>query len=431
MSLRPFFELDPRAYAGATVIVDVDGTLTHDKGEPDAAALEKLKRLGEIANVHLCSNGANGRVQTLAQAAGVSAIDSIHRKPSRRVLEKLVHEGTRLVVIGDKALTDGLFALNIGAGFVPVARLRHAGDTRLIRSTYMLDDAAAVFVRILFPVLPYVILMRPFQWIKNLLVIAPIFFAGEVLEPAVFVRSLLAVLVFCAVSSAMYVFNDIRDAARDRLHPSKRYRPVASFAVPEWHAWILLGSLLAVSAVLLSLVAPIWPIMLAYVTGNILYSTYLKHVAVLDLASVAFFYVLRILAGGAATATFVSPWIILCVLFGALFLVIGKRRAEFSHTAKRAVLHLYSQSALDYLLAIAATLTLTSYGLYSVLGDRSPYAVYSTFFVFIVIFRLLNRMYRSDGDAESPESLVFKDRWVLLTSFFWVVFMFILFYLKP
>ena len=111
--------------------------------------------------------------------------------------------------------------------------------------------------------------------------------------------------------------------------------------------------------------------------------------------------------------------------------MIGKRRAEFSHTAKRAVLHLYSQSALDYLLAIAATLTLTSYGLYSVLGDRSPYAVYSTFFVFIVIFRLLNRMYRSDGDAEYPESLVFKDRWALLTSFFWVVFMFILFYLKP
>src|SRR3989344_4405080 len=362
MSMRHFTELDPRAYAGATVIVDVDGTLTHDKGEPDAAALEKLKRLGEIANVHLCSNGANERVQKLAQAAGVSAIDSIHRKPSRRVLEKLVHEGTRLVVIGDKALTDGLFALNIGAEFVPVARLRHAGDTRLIRSTYMLDDAAAGFVRILFPVLPYVILMRQFQWIKNLLVIAPIFFAGEVLEPAVFVRSLLAVLVFCAVSSAMYVFNDIRDAARDRLHPSKRYRPVASFAVPEWHAWILLGSLLAVSAVLLSLVAPIWPIMLAYVTGNILYSTYLKHVAVL---------------------------------------------------------------------ALAATLTLTSYGLYSVLGDRSPYAVYSTFFVFIVIFRLLNRMYRSDGDAEYPESLVFKDRWALLTPFFWVVFMFILFYLKP
>lgn len=426
-----FTELDVRAYAGATVIVDVDGTITYDKGGPEEAALEKLKQLGAVARVYLCSNGEGARVQALAEACGVSWIDSPHRKPSRRVVEKITHSNARLVVIGDKALTDGLFALNIGAEFVPVARLRHARDTLVIRSTYLLDDIAAVFMRVLFPVLPYVILMRPLQWIKNVLVIAPIFFAGTVLEPAVFMRAALAAVVFCTVSSAMYVFNDIRDAAHDRLHPSKRFRPVASRAVSEGSAWALLVALLVASAALLTLVEPVWPIILAYVVGNILYSVSLKHVAVIDLAMVAFFYVLRILAGGAATATYVSPWIILCVLFAALFIVIGKRRAEFVHSVKRAVLGSYSQSALDYLLAASATLAITSYGLYSVLGSKSPYAVYSTIFVVVAIFRLLNRMYRSLGDAEYPETLVFKDSWILLTSFLWVIYMFILFYLKP
>ena len=284
-------------------------------------------------------------------------------------------------------------------------------------------------MRALGPVLPYVVLMRPGQWVKNLLVFAPVFFAGTFMDAPRVLKALGAGLIFCAVSSAMYICNDILDAAQDRLHPTKRARPLASGAVGQNSALAMAFALLTVGSLGVYALPAIFPAVAAYVLLNILYTGALKHIAVVDLALVALFYVLRVIAGGEASMTYISPWIILCVLFGAFFLTVGKRRAEFAYGARRKVLDSYSKQGLDALLIAAATLAVSTYGLYSVLGTRSAYAVYSTLFVAAAVFRVANRMFEEEGEAEYPETLVFKDRWVLLITFLWAVYLFVLLYI--
>lgn len=428
--MKSFIEIDERKLQGAILLIDIDGTITHEGNlSIDPPALQKLRSLKAHCDVYLCSNGSVERTRALANDTGVSYIESVHRKPSRRVVEKIDKADKRVVVIGDKAMTDGLLAVNIGAEFLQVKRLRHLNDSFITRIIYLVDNFAGILFRAVYPASPYVSLIRPTQWIKNVLVLAPIFFAGAALRPSVFWDAVIATLIFCVTSSAMYVINDIHDASQDRLHPTKKYRPIASGEVAVREALLLVITLLIAGGAGLYMMPAMLPVIGVYVVLNILYSFRLKHVAVLDLVLVAFFYVLRVLAGGEATETYVSPWIILCVFFGALLMVIGKRRGEYVRESKRKVLDSYSKEALDYMLVVSATLALASYGLYSVLGGHSQYAVYSSVFVTIAIFRLLNRMFMSQSDAEYPETLIFKDKVLLVTIFSWIIYMFILFYL--
>ncbi len=427
--MKTFLELDEQALKGAQLIIDIDGTITHDKGtELDHGALQKLARLKQHSDIYLCSNGHQGRTRALAEKADVFFIDSLHRKPSRHVAEKLERTDKPVIVIGDKMLTDGLFALNIAATFLPVKRIRHAGDAFNIKVHYFLDDVATLFMRPLYPLFPYVALIRPFQWIKNLLVFAPVFFAGGAFNAAVFSQAIAAAIIFCAVSSSMYVFNDIRDFDQDKLHPTKRFRPLASGKVGVGVGWSILFLFLLITAVGLYLVPAIIPVIVAYVVLNSLYSLGLKHIAVLDLICVSLSYILRILAGGLATKIFISPWIVLCVLFGSLFVIIGKRRAEFRHDNRRIVLEKYSPEALNFMLAGSASLAIMAYGIWSVIEHESRYLVYSTIFVVFVFFRMLNRIYTHPHDAEAPERLVFKDRWIFLGFVLWVLYIFFVFY---
>jgi 4-hydroxybenzoate polyprenyltransferase/predicted HAD superfamily phosphohydrolase YqeG len=419
-----FEDLDSERFLGAALIVDVDGTLTHDAGDavaPErAAALERLR--ASAASVTLVSNGSRERTRLLAEAHGVDFLDTRHRKPSRRVLETFSAAGSPVYMLGDKVLTDGLFAANIGARFVPVSRIRHENDMRATRATYLLDDLTRPVMRLLMPVLPAVTLMRPTQWIKNLLVFAPIFFAGD-LRPGQLALAAAAFAIFSLAASVVYIVNDLSDRATDRLHPSKRFRALASGAVGERSALalaIMLGALVA--AGLLFVPALAW-VVGAYLVGNALYSRGLKRVAVVDVSLVALFYVLRVVAGGVATATFVSPWIILCVFFGALFLALGKRRTEYISATKRTVREMYTRESIDLFVGLSAVLAIISYGIYSVLGAHSPLAVYSTVLVFAAIARVCNGIFRTDGDAEYPESLVFRDRWALALTALWAAFM--------
>lgn len=149
---------------------------------------------------------------------------------------------------------------------------------------------------------------------------------------------------------------------------------------------------------------------------------------VVDIACVSAFYLLRIVAGGVAAAVSLSPWIMLCAMFGALFVIIGKRRAEAHRAQRRAVLEEYSSSALDFMLVASASLAIMAYGIYSVIGHTSPYLVYSTAFVAFALFRMLNRMYTHPEDAESPELLVFQDGWILGAFLAWALCTFLIFY---
>jgi 4-hydroxybenzoate polyprenyltransferase/predicted HAD superfamily phosphohydrolase YqeG len=423
--MQSFIELDEREYAGTVLIVDIDGTIVHDRGETlDQKAIEKLSKLSKKAEIYLCSNGPDRkRVAELASQLGVSYFDSQYKKPDRRVLASLHNPSEKpLVVIGDKKITDGRFARNIGARFVQVKRITHTGDRLGVRATYFADDIFGF-------VSNYSRLMRLDHWIKNLLVFAPLFFAAEAVHARDVSLTLIAFAAFCVWASVVYILNDIFDREQDRLHPKKKTRPVASGEISLPAAVVALCFLMLVGTIFVLYIPAVAPAVFAYVLLNIAYTAVLKNIAILDLLCISVFYLLRILAGGEATATYISPWIILCVLFGSLFLIIGKRRAEFSHVSRRKVMQSYSMSGLDHLLAGSAILALTSYGLYSVIGSHSSLAVFSTLFVVFVIFRLLNRMYLSDENAEYPETLLFKDAWVLAAVVGWAVYMGIILYL--
>src|SRR3989344_5044283 len=407
-----FSELDERSFDGAILIIDVDGTITNDKSMiVDADAERKLRALAARNRVYLCSNGPDKeRVKAFAERTGTQYLESIHKKPSARLFKDIPDSaGKRLVVIGDKHLTDDRFHIGM---------------------IYHMDDLYGHVARMAKPIMPYIRLMRPSQWIKNLLVFAPIFFADHVFELGFLREAFFAFVAFSSAASAVYVMNDIVDAAQDREHPIKRLRPIALRTVTPSSAAVLLVTLLGLTAAVLAFVPQAAPALLAYFVLNALYSFSLKHVAVIDVLCIAIFYILRIEAGGAATATRLSPWIILCVLFGALFLALGKRRAEFSHASRRKVIDSYSVLGLDHLLAASATLSVISYGLYSLIGSVSAYTVYSTIFVACAIFRVLNYIYMAkDGEAEFPEKLLLKDPWVVTCVVLWGIYMLGILYL--
>lgn len=271
-------------------------------------------------------------------------------------------------------------------------------------------------------------LARPKHWVKNLLVFAPLFFAGAIFQIDLLIESFLAFISFCLVSSIVYVVNDIADYKQDQLHLFKKERPLASGIVSMHGAIAFIGFLLILFAVFLSFVSQIHFLLLLYIVLNILYSFYFKHIAMLDIMFVSLFYILRILAGGLATGIYVSPWIILCVLFGSLFVIVGKRRAEAYSGYSRKVLKLYSSRALDLLLAVSVSLAVISYGIWTIIAHEAPYLVYSTFFVLFALARLLNNIYLDPIHSQSPELLVFKDKWIFSSFVLWVVYLFFIFY---
>src|SRR3989344_4807982 len=247
------------------------------------------------------------------------------------------------------------------------------------RFYYAYPDIIMVSMR---DMLQYIVLMRPFGWVKNIFVFAPIFFAGAIFDYPSLLLAASAFVVFSLVSSSVYVLNDIADLEHDRNHSAKKARPIASGRISVLNAKLFFGVLFLVAFVAAyALVPAIVPVLALYFLLNVLYSFFLKYVAVLDILLVSFFYLLRVIAGGIAASVFVSNWLLLCVTFLALFLVVGKRKAEYREETKRKVLEAYTPAVLDVFLAMSATLIIFSYSIYTVLVLNSPLAVYSVFFV--------------------------------------------------
>lgn len=274
----------------------------------------------------------------------------------------------------------------------------------------------------------YLKLIRPWHWLKNFFVFVPIFFAREFFIWEKISLVSWAFAAFCCLASCVYIINDLVDRNKDREHPTKKFRPLASGQVSVLGALSLFFILLVITILIVGFKAPaVWPILTIYFILNLAYSFYLKNVVVADILTIALFYLLRILAGGMVADIFISRWLILCVIFLALFIIIGKRHAEFSYENKREVLKDYSSNLLDHLLTIATGLTILSYSIYTILGPVSPLAVYSIFFVLLGIFRYLFIVYSSQK-AEYPEKLIFKDKIILSSVVAWGIYMFVIFY---
>jgi decaprenyl-phosphate phosphoribosyltransferase len=280
-------------------------------------------------------------------------------------------------------------------------------------------------------------LARPRQWTKNLLVFAAPAAAGVLdnTEPAV--DALIAFAAFCLAASGTYYINDARDVDGDRLHPTKRNRPVASGAVPVGVAYVG-GALLLVGSVALALAATpeLATTILGYVALTTAYSIVLKNVAVVDLVAVAAGFVLRAVAGAAATDVPISDWFFIVTSFGALFIVSGKRGAEASEmvgatTADarrfRAVLGAYSESYMAYLRSVTSGAVLVAYCLWafekadSALNSSSiPWYQLSILPFVMAVLRYALVLDKGDRGS-APEDIILGDRTLQCIGVAWAV----------
>jgi decaprenyl-phosphate phosphoribosyltransferase len=280
-------------------------------------------------------------------------------------------------------------------------------------------------------------LARPRQWTKNLLVFAAPAAAGVLDNTGPAIDALIAFAAFCLAASGTYYINDARDAAADRLHPSKRNRPVASGVVPVAVAYVG-GAVLLVASVALAFAATpeLAATILGYVALTTAYSTVLKNVAVVDLVAVAAGFVLRAVAGAAATDVPISDWFFIVTSFGALFIVSGKRGAEASEMAAattadarrfRAVLGAYSEGYMAYLRSVTSGAVLVAYCLWafekadSALNTSSiPWYQLSILPFVMAILRYALVLDKGDRGS-APEDIILGDRTLQCIGVAWAI----------
>ncbi len=282
-----------------------------------------------------------------------------------------------------------------------------------------------------------VVSLRPRQWVKNFFVFAGLIFSQSLFTPLVW-PALGAFLIFCALSGAIYVFNDLADVDKDRLHPVKRNRPIARGALP---APVAMG--LGVGLLVLSLAAAFaLPLgfgltAVAYAALLIAYSVWLKHVVILDVLTVAAGFVLRAVAGAEAIAVEISGWLVICTILVALFLALGKRRHEYrtlkgEAAAHRPILAEYSEGFLDQMVAVVTASTVTAYALYTM--SPETVAKFDTRllpvtlpFVLYGVFRYLYLLYRRELGG-NPSDLLLNDRALLVNTGLWMLTLLVIIY---
>ncbi|EYF06539.1 Hypothetical protein CAP_1669 [Chondromyces apiculatus DSM 436] len=282
--------------------------------------------------------------------------------------------------------------------------------------------------------------VRPHQWVKNLFVLAPVVFAKHLTHPSIIKSALGAFAIFCLLAGAVYTLNDLVDVKADRVHPVKRYRPIASGRVP-----LPLAKGMAVALVLVALGgALIGPFeffltALAYFILNLAYSLRLKKVAYLDVGCIALGFVLRVLAGGFATKTPISGFMVACTALLALFLGFGKRRHELAgvNAAKqRSALEAYSPQALTVALALTGVATVGTYLAYTLDPTtrsffQSEYLWMTTIHPLFGVFRFL-QLVAGRPKAESPTQEMLRDVPFVLNLVMYVAeVIFIVYRLRP
>ena len=272
--------------------------------------------------------------------------------------------------------------------------------------------------------------LRPRQWVKNLFVFAGLVFAQKLFTPSVW-PALGAFAVFCALSGSVYLVNDAADREKDRLHPDKKWRPIASGRLPAGTA-VTAAAVLVVAALAGSLVLsrPLAVVALAYAVLLGAYSVWLKHVVIVDVIVVAIGFVLRAVAGAVAIDVGISGWLLICTVLMALFLALGKRRHEYLTLGEAAVRHRpilaeYSAGLLDQMIAVVTASTVTAYALYTM--SPETVAKFETRllpatlpFVLYGIFRYLYLLYRRQLGG-NPSELFLNDGPLLVNTLLWIL----------
>ncbi|MBE6288283.1 MAG: decaprenyl-phosphate phosphoribosyltransferase [Mediterranea massiliensis] len=282
-------------------------------------------------------------------------------------------------------------------------------------------------------------LLRPQQWLKNLFVLMPLFFGGELLNFKSLSASLITFVVFCLVASGIYCINDVKDIASDRLHPIKCNRPVASGAISPLYAILTSIFLLCTSIFVatISIGIELVYILIAYILINIAYCFWIKQFALVDVFIISIGFILRLMAGSIATHIVLSHWIVLMTFLLALFLALAKRRDDvimFEKEGKqmRKNISRYNLLFLDTTISITVSITLVCYLMYTVSDDvasriNSPYIYLTSLFVFLGMYRYL-QITIVEKKSGSPTKILLKDSLIQICIACWILsFIFILY----
>lgn len=282
---------------------------------------------------------------------------------------------------------------------------------------------------------PLIKLLRPQQWYKNLLVFIALFFSGKLLQLTAIQNSLLAFISFCALSSATYIINDYADRERDRTHPEKKTRPLAAgtISVPTAITTALLLLALGFSIAVSLPYAFLYSALLYFALSQ-LYTAWLKHEAFADVITLAINFVIRAVAGAFAIQVWPSPWLISCVFFLALFLVLGKRRGELTylkHKAKqhRQTLNAYTPELVKNISILSTACLIFSYTLYVFFGDH-PWLYLTLPLALYTVFRYESHISSGNKIARHPE-YVFNDAKMVLAILSWGALTIAILYLFP
>ena len=295
---------------------------------------------------------------------------------------------------------------------------------------------------------------RPRQWLKNLGLFAAILVTGHFFEQQAFLHTLLGFCVFCLLSSSNYIFNDVMDAPRDRKHPFKKFRPIASGKLPVPLALGVSATFIIAGLFLSYTLAPAFFLLsLMFVVLEYSYTLFFKQISVIDILTITAAYFLRVYAGEALTGYHISVWLALAALSLALFLAVGKRRAELTliqsfkggtSDTRASLLH-YSERLLDTYTAMFANSTFITYAFYTFLERPGTqgffFKSYSDFmtdlpgrkwlmvsvpFVLYGIMRYMQLIY--EGKGESPEQVLLSDKPLIVTIILWAASVFLVIY---
>lgn len=269
-------------------------------------------------------------------------------------------------------------------------------------------------------------LLRPKQWTKNLLLFAALLFSFEEIRTETILATLLGFILFSIVAGCVYILNDFVDRDRDRQHPVKKYRPMASGQVNPSHALMFGIILLILSVGTAFMMNPLFGVLcIVYFLLNVSYSFVLKHLVILDMMTIAAGFVLRAIAGGVLIHVPFTPWFLICTMLLSLFLAIGKRRNELTLLegntgSHRKVLDNYSITLLDQFNTIVTTATIISYSLFTFTSDRTIHLMWTIPLVIYGMFRYLYLIHMKNQGG-SPDRVLFEDKPILITVMLYVI----------
>ncbi|MGA2090341.1 MAG: decaprenyl-phosphate phosphoribosyltransferase [Endomicrobiales bacterium] len=276
-----------------------------------------------------------------------------------------------------------------------------------------------------------IISLRPRQWIKNLFLLAGILFSRHLFDPAFLEVVISAFVVFCLLSGAVYLLNDVKDIENDKNHPRKSLRPIAADLLSKKAALVSFYVITALSlGVAFLLGMPFFLTAVGYFILQVAYTLFLKDMVILDVFSIAAGFVLRVIAGAVVINVVISPWLVICTTLLALFLGLSKRRHEIetlletAHT-HRTVLQSYSTYLLDQMIGVVTASAVVCYALYTMAPEtvarfNTRNLLFTIPFVLYGIFRYLFLIHKK-GEGGNPETVLTADLPLLIDIVLWAL----------